>query len=642
MSLSELVVLLPLLGSISAAICIIFDANRKAELISTSLVTVSAIISVFLFLNLDNYNGNQVVYEWLKVGVNSSLNLSVKLDPLSSVMFLVVNIVSALVHIFSMEYMHSDKSRAKFFCYLSLFTFAMLILVCSDNFIQLFLGWEGVGVCSYLLVGFYNTKVSANNAAIKAFLVNRIGDFGYLISIALIYKYTNSINFNEVFSQSSILAKQSLDFLGFNFNLITIITMFLFMAAVGKSAQIGLHVWLPDAMEGPTPVSALIHAATMVTAGVFLVARCSPLFEYSNFTLTVITYVGLITSLFAASIALVQDDIKKIIAYSTCSQLGYMFFACGISAYSLGVFHLVTHAFFKALLFLGAGSVIHTVHHQQDIKKLGGLYRKLPLTYFFIIIGSLALAGIPPFAGYFSKDLILEYAFATHTFNGNMIYIFGCLGAFLTSVYSCRLIYFTFHKKTSLSSADFNSLKEPSITMIFPLFILAIGAIFSGYLFYDLVYDKEFWNGAIYFKKQVNFVEKAHHIDFIYKVIPIFLVVAASLIVFFSYAFIKNLSVRIYSSFGKAVNMMKNKWYVDELYSLVFIKTLIKTSSFFGNIIDKKIIDGMGPLGLSNNVWTLSSYFRQLQNGKIFSYAVIMFLGIIIFLGTLFFKINFL
>ena len=637
------IIFLPLLGAFIAGFFGNKFDQKYSQFITSVFVSVSSILSIIIFLKVLNfgYSNNVLISSWINSGT-LNVNWSIKVDALSSLMMVVVTLVSALVHIYSIGYMSHDPHKPRFMSYLSLFTFAMLVLVTSDNFLQLFFGWEGVGLCSYFLIGFWFKKKAANAAAIKAFVVNRVGDFGFALGIFLIFYYFGTVNYDEVFNQIQTLNEKNINFLGFDLKSIDLICILLFIGAMGKSAQIFLHTWLPDAMEGPTPVSALIHAATMVTAGVFLVVRCSPIYEYSELALNIITVIGMSTAFFAATIALVQDDIKKIIAYSTCSQLGYMFFACGISAYSLGVFHLVTHAFFKALLFLGAGSVIHTVHHQQDIKKLGGLYRKLPLTYFFIIIGSLALAGIPPFAGYFSKDLILEYAFATHTFNGNMIYIFGCLGAFLTSVYSCRLIYFTFHKKTSLSSADFNSLKEPSITMIFPLFILAIGAIFSGYLFYDLVYDKEFWNGAIYFKKQVNFVEKAHHIDFIYKVIPIFLVVAASLIVFFSYAFIKNLSVRIYSSFGKAVNMMKNKWYVDELYSLVFIKTLIKTSSFFGNIIDKKIIDGMGPLGLSNNVWTLSSYFRQLQNGKIFSYAVIMFLGIIIFLRTLFFKINFL
>ena len=420
MSLPTLVLFLPLIGCVLSALCIFGSQNKKAELLSTVFLFFSSVISIYIYINIDVFQDTYVIYNWISFA-NINLNISILLDPLTAIMFCVVTIVSAVVHMFSIGYMHEDQNRARFFCYLSLFTFAMLVLVSADNFIQLFLGWEGVGLCSYLLVGYYFHKPSANNAAIKAFLVNRVGDFGYLIAIALIYKYFNSLNFDEVFSNTNSLASLNLIFFGYEISLITCITMFLFMAAIGKSAQIGLHVWLPDAMEGPTPVSALIHAATMVTAGVFLVVRCSPIFEYSQFTLNLITYVGIITSLFAASVALLQDDIKKVIAYSTCSQLGYMFFACGISAYSLAMFHLVTHAFFKALLFLAAGSVIHSVHHEQDFKRMGGLYKKLPVTFIFIIIGSIALIGIPPFAGYFSKDLILEYALSLQTFNSRAV-----------------------------------------------------------------------------------------------------------------------------------------------------------------------------------------------------------------------------
>ena len=637
MNLPLLVLILPLLGSLISAICIIGSQNKKAEYISTIFLFLAALASIYIYINIETFKGNFIVYNWISFA-QINLNFSIFLDPLTAIMFCVVTIVSSVVHMFSIGYMHEDKLRARFFCYLSLFTFAMLVLVSADNFIQLFLGWEGVGLCSYLLVGYYFHKPSANNAAIKAFLVNRVGDFGYLIAIALIYKYFNSLNFQEVFSNTSTIEKKNLLFLGFEFNLITCICMFLFMAAVGKSAQIGLHVWLPDAMEGPTPVSALIHAATMVTAGVFLVVRCSPIFEYSQFTLNVITYVGLITSLFAASVALLQNDIKKVIAYSTCSQLGYMFFACGISAYSLAMFHLVTHAFFKALLFLGAGCVIHCLHHEQDCNKMGGLYKKLPVTFAFIIIGSIALMGIPPFAGYFSKDLILEYALSIHSFNGTNIYVLGCLGAFLTSVYSTRLIYLTFLNKTNIKTDIFNKIKEPGFTMLFPLFILSIGAIAGGYLFYDIVENNAFWFNSIFTLTEVNYVEEAHHIEKIYKLFPIFLVVLAVIVVFAAYKYVDSLSYFLNYKIKGLVKFLQKKWYFDEIYGFLFVNKLLQLSTFLWTRVDINLIDLKGPIGVSNNIWKAAAYCRKIQNGKVFSYAIVMFTGIVVFVSLIFFN----
>ena len=637
MNLPLLVLILPLLGSLISAICIIGSQNKKAEYISTIFLFLAALASIYIYINIETFKGNFIVYNWINFA-QINLNFSIFLDPLTAIMFCVVTIVSSVVHMFSIGYMHEDKLRARFFCYLSLFTFAMLVLVSADNFIQLFLGWEGVGLCSYLLVGYYFHKPSANNAAIKAFLVNRVGDFGYLIAIALIYKYFNSLNFQEVFSNTSAIEKKNLLFLGFEFNLITCICMFLFMAAVGKSAQIGLHVWLPDAMEGPTPVSALIHAATMVTAGVFLVVRCSPIFEYSQFTLNVITYVGLITSLFAASVALLQNDIKKVIAYSTCSQLGYMFFACGISAYSLAMFHLVTHAFFKALLFLGAGCVIHCLHHEQDCNKMGGLYKKLPVTFAFIIIGSIALMGIPPFAGYFSKDLILEYALSIHSFNGTNIYVLGCLGAFLTSVYSTRLIYLTFLNKTNIKTDIFNKIKEPGFTMLFPLFILSIGAIAGGYLFYDIVENNAFWFNSIFTLTEVNYVEEAHHIEKIYKLFPIFLVVLAVIVVFAAYKYVDSLSYLLNYKIKGLVKFLQKKWYFDEIYGFLFVNKLLQLSTFLWTRVDINLIDLKGPIGVSNNIWKAAAYCRKIQNGKVFSYAIVMFTGIVVFVSLIFFN----
>ena len=635
MSLPVIIFFLPLISTVLCTLCIIFKDNNKAGIISSCLISIAALLSIFCYIKLISYAGNYNIYEWLKLD-NVKLNFSVFYDPLTAIMFLVVNSVSAIVHIFSIGYMEKDSHKARFFCYLSLFTFAMLILVSADNFIQLFLGWEGVGLCSYLLVGFYFSKFTAANAALKAFLVNRVGDFGYLIAIALIFTNFQTLNFNEVFSQSTLLYGKNLNLFGLEIDLLTAITMSLFIAAMGKSAQIGLHVWLPDAMEGPTPVSALIHAATMVTAGVFLVARCSPLFELTEFTLSFIAYVGVITCLFAASVALLQNDIKKIIAYSTCSQLGYMFFACGISAYSLGIFHLVTHAFFKALLFLSAGSVIHVCHHEQDINKLGGLYKKIPITYFLIILGSLALTGIPPFSGYFSKDLILEYAFSLSSIEGNLIYYLGCLGAAFTAIYSTRLIYLTFHGKSRIHYNDFYKIKEAPLVMIIPLFLLSVGAVFSGFLFYNIAKYNKFWNNSIYNKEKINFVENAHNIPLLFKLLPIFVVVIISLFVLFYFIRLKKSS----DFKNKAIRIINTtlieKWYFDKVYNFIFVKKLNIFSNFLWKKIDKKIIDGIGPLGVSLSIYSASKYIKYLQNGKIFSYATFMVLGIIFFFSLIF------
>ena len=409
--MAYLIILFPLLGSIFGYVSKSFN-EKLSEIIPTVLVILSALFSGIIFYNgitQDAY-GNYVIFEWISSG-NLKINWSINIDPLSSVMLVVVTFVSSLVHVYSIGYMGHDPNRPRFMSYLSLFTFSMLMLVVSDNFLQLFFGWEGVGLCSYLLIGFWYKKESANNAAIKAFLVNRVGDFGFAIGIFLIFYYFGSVNYDEVFLKAESLIDKEINFLGINLNLITLICLTLFIGAMGKSAQFLFHTWLPDAMEGPTPVSALIHAATMVTAGVFLVVRCSPLFELSQFALNIVAIIGMITALFAASVALVQNDIKKIIAYSTCSQLGYMFFAAGVGAYHVAIFHLFTHAFFKALLFLGSGSVIHAFKDEQDIRLMGGVWKKLPYTWILMLIGTLALTGFPFLSGFYSKDAIIEFAF---------------------------------------------------------------------------------------------------------------------------------------------------------------------------------------------------------------------------------------
>ena len=495
-----LIVFLPLIGSL---LCYFGKplGNTFSQILSSLLVTCSAILSLIVFYNglTKGIYGNHVIFEWINSG-NFKSNWSINIDPLSSVMLVVVTFVSSLVHIYSIGYMSNDPHKPRFMSYLSLFTFSMLMLVVSDNFLQLFFGWEGVGLCSYLLIGFWYKKESANNAAIKAFIVNRVGDFGLAVGIFLIFFYFGSINFDEVFSSVSSLSQKNIIFLGIDFNLITLICIFLFIGAMGKSAQFLLHTWLPDAMEGPTPVSALIHAATMVTAGVFLVVRCSPIYEYSQVALNLVAITGMITALFAASVALVQNDIKKIIAYSTCSQLGYMFFAAGVGAYHVAMFHLFTHAFFKALLFLGAGSVIHSMNDEQDITKMGGLWKKIPYTTVFMLIGTLALTGFPFLSGFYSKDAIIEFAFHDNSKVGNYAGVIGILTALLTAIYSWRLFFKTFFGKYNNTVLKFEKIHESSLFMLTPLVFLTIGSLFSGYIFKETFIGLEsqnFWSSSI-------------------------------------------------------------------------------------------------------------------------------------------------
>ncbi len=495
---------LPLIASITSGFLGKFLGDRNSEIITSVFVSISAILSLVLFYSVivNGYESNVVVAKWINSGT-LDVNWSIKVDALSSLMLVVVTLVSALVHIYSIGYMSHDPHKPRFMAYLSLFTFSMLTLVTSDNFLQLFFGWEGVGLCSYFLIGFWFKKDSANAAAIKAFVVNRVGDFGFALGIFLIFYLFGTVNYSEVFNQIPQIVDKNLFFLGFNVKAVDLICILLFIGAMGKSAQIFLHTWLPDAMEGPTPVSALIHAATMVTAGVFLVVRCSPIFEYSPLTLNIITVVGMMTAFFAATVALVQTDIKKIIAYSTCSQLGYMFFAAGVGAYNVAMFHLFTHAFFKALLFLGSGSVIHSFKDEQDINQMGGVYKKLPYTYIFMIIGTLALTGFPFLSGFYSKDAIIEFAYLKGNTTGYYAAGVGILTAVLTSIYSWRLIFKTFHGEYNNKKIDIKEMHESPLIMLLPLFVLAIGAIFAGFLFKDLFIghggDNIFWGNSIKF-----------------------------------------------------------------------------------------------------------------------------------------------
>jgi len=628
------IIFLPLIGSIigylGKSITKLFS-----EIFTSLLVSISAILSIIVFWNgiqKSKYDNYQIV-EWISSG-DFVANWSINVDPLSSVMLVVVTFVSALVHIYSIGYMSHDPHKPRFMSYLSLFTFSMLVLVVSDNFLQLFFGWEGVGLCSYLLIGFWYKKETANNAAIKAFIVNRIGDFGLAVGIFLIFFFFGSINFNEVFQATPQFNEKKLLFFGFEFNLITLICLFLFIGAMGKSAQFLLHTWLPDAMEGPTPVSALIHAATMVTAGVFLVVKCSPLFEYSQVALNVVTIVGMITAVFAASVALVQNDIKKIVAYSTCSQLGYMFFAAGVGAYHVAIFHLFTHAFFKALLFLGSGSVIHAFKDEQDIRNMGGIRKKLPFTYILMLVGTLALTGFPFLSGFYSKEAIIEFAYLRNSSLGNYAVLIGIFTAFLTSIYSWRLFFKTFHGSYNNKKIPINETHESPVVMLIPLFFLGIGTLFAGFLFKEIFighHSNNFWQTSIFFMNEI----KHDHIPLWLLLITPILVVISIPLTFYYYIYntkfleeFKNTSLPLY-------NFLLNKWYIDELYDLVFVNPVKKIGSFFWKKGDVGTIDRFGPDGVSKLIKIISNKAGRLQTGFIYDYAFVMLIGLSILLTYL-------
>ena len=619
---------LPLLASIISGFFGKYLGDRNCEIITSVFVSIAAIISLLIFYNVivNDYENNVVVATWINSG-SLDVNWSIKVDALSSVMLVVVTLVSALVHIYSIGYMSHDPHKPRFMAYLSLFTFSMLTLVTSDNFLQLFFGWEGVGLCSYFLIGFWFKKDSANAAAIKAFVVNRVGDFGFALGIFLIFYLFGTVNYNEVFSQIPQVVDKKLFFLGMNIDAVDLICILLFIGAMGKSAQIFLHTWLPDAMEGPTPVSALIHAATMVTAGVFLVVRCSPIFEYSPLTLNIITIVGMTTAFFAATIALVQTDIKKIIAYSTCSQLGYMFFAAGVGAYNVAMFHLFTHAFFKALLFLGSGSVIHSFKDEQDINQMGAVYKKLPYTYIFMIIGTLALTGFPFLSGFYSKDAIIEFAYLKGNTTGYYAAGIGIFTAVLTSIYSWRLIFKTFHGEYNNRKIDINEMHESPLVMLIPLFVLAIGAIFAGFLFKDLFIghgeQKVFWGNSIKF---LNPLSIEHPPLWFLLTTPILVLISIPLAY---YLFVKNKDIpnRIVQSNKPLYNFLINKWYFDELYNVLFIQSSKKIGLFFWKIIDVNVIDKFGPDGVSLLIKNLSLRASKFQSGFIYQYAFMILLG---------------
>ena len=569
------------------------------------------------------------VLDWVTSG-SLEFNWAFKIDTLTAVMLVVVNSVSALVHWYSMGYMHEDPDKPRFFAYLSLFTFAMLMLVTADNLVQMFFGWEGVGLASYLLIGFWYTKPSANAAAIKAFVVNRIGDFGFSLGIFAVFVLFNTVQFDGIFTQVETYKDATMVFLGQEYHALTVISLLLFVGAMGKSAQLGLHTWLPDAMEGPTPVSALIHAATMVTAGVFLVARFSPVFDLAPDALAVVTVIGAATAFFAATIGLVQNDIKRVIAYSTCSQLGYMFFALGVSAYGAAIFHLFTHAFFKALLFLGAGSVIHAMHHEQDMRKMGGVRQYAPLTYGMMIIGTLALTGFPFTAGYYSKDMIIEAAYASHSAGAQFAFVMGVAAALMTSFYSWRLIFMTFTGECRADEHTRLHAHESPWIMLIPLVLLSLGALFAGFGFHEMFIGHDriaFWNGSLV-TAAGDVIDEAHHVPFGVKLAPMVAMALGFLMAWIMYIRSTDIPGRLAKTWDGLYAFLLNKWYVDELYNLIFVRPAFWIGRQFWKRGDQQTIDGLGPDGVSGAVAAIAARARKLQSGYLYHYAFAMIVGL--------------
>ncbi len=634
-----LILFLPLFASIVSGFFGKIIGDKNSQVITSLFVSLSSVLSFIILYKVINqgYENNLVIATWINSG-SLNVNWSIKIDALSSVMLVVVNLVSAIVHVYSIGYMSDDPHKSRFMSYLSLFTFAMLTLVTSDNFIQLFFGWEGVGLCSYFLIGFWFKKESANAAAIKAFVVNRVGDFGFALGIFLIFYIFGTVNYNEVFEQIPTIIDKKIIFLGFSTKAIDLICILLFIGAMGKSAQLLLHTWLPDAMEGPTPVSALIHAATMVTAGVFLVVRCSPIYEYSQLALTIITVVGMSTAFFAATIAIVQTDIKKIIAYSTCSQLGYMFFAAGVGAYNVAMFHLFTHAFFKALLFLGSGSIIHAFKNEQNINLMGGAWKKLPYTYILMIIGTLALTGFPFLSGFYSKDAIIEFAYLKDNRAGFFAAYIGIFTALLTSIYSWRLIFKTFHGDYNNQKNKIESLHESPAVMLLPLAVLAIGSIFAGIIFKELFIGHDtfyaFWGDSIKFLQPLS---TDHPPKWFIVLTPLLVTISIPLSF---YLFVKNKKIvnAIVEANKPLYVFLQRKWYFDELYDFLFVIPSKKTGYFLWKKIDILIIDRFGPDGISKLIKNLSIRAVKFQSGYIYHYALIMLLGFSALLTLLIFK----
>ena len=637
----QAIVFLPLIGFLIAGLLSFVNnspiVDKAAQFITVSFISVAAFLSAFTFIaHIDDHSIVHIkLFDWIAVG-SFIVSWAIYVDPVTRIMLIVISSVSALVHIYSIGYMSHDNSKPRFMAYLSLFTFAMLALVTADNFLQLFFGWEGVGLASYLLIGFWYKKPTANAASIKAFVVNRVGDFGLALGIFSIFYLFGTLDYQEVFSKAESLAvgtsdiSNTIDFLGFKIGSLNLICFLLFIGAMGKSAQIFLHTWLPDAMEGPTPVSALIHAATMVTAGVFLVVRCSPMYDLAPDILSLITFIGATTAIFAASIGLVQNDIKRIIAYSTCSQLGYMFFAIGVGAYGAAMFHLFTHAFFKALLFLGAGSVIHAVSDEQDIRKMGGLYNYIPFTHMLMIIGTISLMGFPFTAGYYSKDAIIESAYLASSGFSSYAFIIGLLGVLMTSFYSWRLMFLTFNGTTRIEEKDIVNIHESPKVMLIPLIVLAVGALFSGFFFKDYFIGSSselFWGNSIALHRHEH-----QHIPFLIYYAPMMLGFLGLFLAWYMYLKNKSMPSNIVKLNGPLYKFLLNKWYFDELYSFIFVRPAKAIGYFLWKFFDGYIIDGFGPDGIAKSVLSLSKKAKSIQTGYIYHYAFAILIGVSLFI----------
>jgi len=627
--ITNLLVFIPLVGSLSTGIF----KNKLSEKIVTFIaifsVFISTVLSIWILIQtfFFDYYLNANLFVWASIN-DYEFYFGFLVDKLSSLMFFVVTFVSLMVHIYTIGYMHGDKGFKRFFSYLNAFTFAMLILVGSNNLLLLFVGWEAVGLISYLLIGFWFNKQSAVFANLKAFLINRVGDFGFIIGIGLIFYLFENFDYFYIFNNLELLENKNITGpYGLSFSLTTAICICLFIGAMGKSAQFPLHSWLPDSMEGPTPISALIHAATMVTAGIYMVSRLSPIFELSSFALSFILIIGSITALFMGLLGLVQDDIKKIIAYSTCSQLGYMFFATGVGAYNVAMFHLFTHAFFKALLFLGSGSVIHAFKDEQNINNMGGVWKKLPYTYCLMIIGTLALTGFPFLSGFYSKDAIIEFAYLRGNTTGYYAAGIGIFTALLTSIYSWRLIFKTFHGDYNNKKIKIDETHESPFIMLIPLILLSIGAIFAGFSFKELFIGYEgvnnFWRDSIFFLKPLS----TDHPPLWFLLLTPTLVILSIPLAYYLFVKNKNFPEQIVSINKPLYQFLLNKWYFDELYDVLFVKTSKKFGLFLWKFFDLKIIDGFGPDGISSMIKKFSVKANKFQSGYIYHYAFIMLLG---------------
>jgi len=629
-----LLVFLPFFGFLLVTIFGRFFGYRGAPLIASTAVIASSILSFFALYEVGICGSPCYIQllPWFQTEMFVA-SWGFLFDSLTVIMCVVVTFVSSLVHIYSISYMGEDPHLPRFMSYLSVFTFFMLMLVTSDNFIQMFFGWEGVGVASYLLINFWYTRLQANKSAIKAMLVNRVGDFGLALGIMGVFHTFKAVDFATVFACASQFADHSSIFFHLEIHTLTWISLLLFIGAIGKSAQLGLHTWLPDAMEGPTPVSALIHAATMVTAGVFLLARCSPLIEYSSQALVIITLIGASTAFFAATTGVVQNDLKRVIAYSTCSQLGYMVFACGISQYAVGVFHLMNHAFFKALLFLSAGSVIHALGDEQDMRKMGGLVKLLPFTYSMMVLGSLALVGFPYLTGFYSKDVILEVAYAKYTLSGNFAYWLGTVSALLTSYYSFRLLYLTFLASPQMLKSSLKNVHDAPLLMGFSLCCLAVGSIFGGFMAKDMMIGlgTNFWGNALFTLPSNTLLIESEYIPQSIKFIPIIFSGLGALIAVNLNGFGTSFSYSLKTSqIGRQLYIFLNKrWLVDKVYNdFVGLPSLIFGYSISFKLLDKGVLELFGPTGIIQNSFFFREVVKTTQTGSIYHYAFLMFVSL--------------